>query len=324
MHTSSKRALGALAVGAMLLAGCGGSDDSTAGSAAPSTSDFPAANGDSLEQVLTNASAQGPVVAPAGQVYDLGKNRYSFGVFTPGRDPISDAQVALYTAPGQNGKAEGPFPARVESLETDPAFEAKTTADDPDAATTVYVSDLDFDRKGEWRIVALIKTGDTYEASRVPSAVVNSDPIPQVGQKAPLMHTLTADDVGGDVSQIDTRVPHDDMHNDDLADVLGRKPVVLLFATPALCQSRVCGPVVDEAEQVKSQYGDRVAFIHQEIYNDNDLNKGLRPQVKDYALQTEPWLFVIDKQGKVSTRIEGAFSVPELQKAVEKVAGPPN
>ena len=108
------------------------------------------------------------------------------------------------------------------------------------------------------------------------------------------------------------------MHGDDLADVLGKKPVVLLFATPALCQSRVCGPVVDVAEQVKAEYGDEVAFIHQEIYVDNVPGpENLRPQVKAYGLFTEPWLFVIDEHGKVATRIEGAFSVAELESALE-------
>ena len=37
------------------------------------------------------------------------------------------------------------------------------------------------------------------------------------------------------------------MHAKSFADVVGRKPVALLFATPQLCQSRVCGPVVDVA-----------------------------------------------------------------------------
>jgi hypothetical protein len=324
MRTTSKRAFGAVAVGALLLTGCGGSGDDNADRAAADPASFPSANGRSLEQMLSEADSQGPVVSPAGQVYQVGKNRYSFGVFTPGRDPIADADVALYVAQGANGKAQGPFPARVESLKTDPAFEAQTTANDPDAAQVVYVSDIDFDKTGEWRIVALIKDGDTYQASRVPSAVVGtSSDIPQVGDKGPKVHTLTADDVGGDVGQIDTRVPHDDMHSDDLANVLGRKPVVLLFATPALCQSRVCGPVVDVAEQVKEQYGDRVAFIHQEIYNKNDINAGLRPQVQAFNLKTEPWLFVIDKQGKITTRIEGAFDVGELENAVKQVAGPP-
>ena len=56
-----------------------------------------------------------------------------------------------------------------------------------------------------------------------------------------------------------------------------------------------------------------------EICNDNDPNKGAREQVLDYNLRTEPWLFVIDSDGKVSTRIEGAFSVDELDQALDRV-----
>jgi hypothetical protein len=96
--------------------------------------------------------------------------------------------------------------------------------------------------------------------------------------------------------------------------------VVLLFATPALCQTRVCGPVADIAQQVKQEFDDRVAFIHQEVYNDNTINEGPRPQMLAYRLSTEPWCFVIDRSGRVSTVLQGSFSVQELEGAVEKVA----
>ena len=134
-----------------------------------------------------------------------------------------------------------------------------------------------------------------------------------------MVHTPTVGEVSN-ISQIDTRVPPDDMHSDDLADVLGKKPVVLLFATPALCQSRVCGPVTDIAEQVKQEFGDRVAFIHQEVYNNNQINDGPRPQMTAYGLSTEPWLFAIDRTGKVSTVLQGPFSVQELEAALQKVS----
>ena len=39
--------------------------------------------------------------------------------------------------------------------------------------------------------------------------------------------------------------------------------------------------------------------------------------MKEYGLFTEPWLFVIDENGEVATRIEGAFSVAELEHALE-------
>ena len=107
----------------------------------------------------------------------------------------------------------------------------------------------------------------------------------------------------------------------DFADVLGKKPIVLLFATPQFCESRVCGPVVDVAAQVQRDYGDEVEFIHMEIYNDNDPSKGIRPQVRAFRLPSEPWLFVMDRQGKITTALEGAFGVDELTAAVEEVAG---
>jgi hypothetical protein len=309
-----------------LVAGCGGSENGTGSRSkpAPAAAEFPAADGRSLEQVLLSASKgqQGPVVAPAAAMFYVGTNRFPFGVFTAGREQITDAQVAIYATPGSDpkGAAVGPFPARIEDLTTKPAFRAKTTADDPSAAQVAYVSDIPLTKPGPWTFGALVKTGGSYQYSLLPTPhPVGQYPQPRVGQKAPAVHTLTVGQVSN-ISQIDTRVPPDDMHDDDLANVLGKKPVVLLFATPALCQSRVCGPVTDEAEQVKQEFGDRVAFIHQEVYNNNRIQDGPRPQMTAYGLQTEPWCFVIDRSGKVSTALQGPFSVQELEAAVQKVA----
>jgi hypothetical protein len=320
-------AAAALIAAVALVAGCGGSDDNGTGSrskSAPAASQFPSAQGKTLRQVVLSAGGQsGDVVSPAAAFFHLGTNRFPFGVFTTGRSQITDAQVALYAAPGKgvNGPASGPFPARIEDLTTEAAFRAKTTADDPDAAQVAYVSDISFDKPGPWAVAALIKSGNGFQYSLLPTQnPVGDFPMPGVGQRAPAIHTLTTGQVSN-VSQIDTRVPPDDMHSDDFADVVGQKPAVLLFATPALCQSRVCGPVTDIAEQVKQQYGDRVAFIHQEVYKDNNINEGPRPQMTAFHLNTEPWCFVIDRSGKVSTILQGPFSVQELEAAVQKVAG---
>ncbi len=262
------------------------------------------------------------VVAQAGKVYTPGENRFGFGVFDVGGTPISDAEVALYAAHGPDGKPQGPFPARIEGLETDAAFEAKTTADDPKAPETVYISDIAFDQAGEWQLVALIRDGDRLLATRLLSSIEVGDysEIPAVGEKAPPISTPTTDDVS-DLSEIDTRDPHDSMHDVDAQDVIGEEPTVLLFATPALCVSRVCGPVVDVAEQVKSELGNEAEFIHMEVWEGNNPSNGVREQLKTYGLETEPWLFVLDSEGRVSTRIEGAFSATELREAVEQATG---
>jgi hypothetical protein len=311
---------------AVVAAGCGGGDDSsTSGDSpgAPAASSFPPANG-TLNDLLANATpADDLVVAPANQDFTPGKNRLAFGVFNVDGSQADAVDAAVYIAHGANGKAEGPFPATRESLETQPAFTSQTTSTDPDAAKAVYVvNNLDLSQPGEWRVVAAITRDGSTEFTRMPSMVAQTDdPIPAVGEKAPVVHTPTVQDVG-DVKKIDTRVPPDTMHNIDLADVLGKKPVVLVFATPALCQSRVCGPVVDIAEEVKNERPNDAAYIHEEIYQDNDPNKPITAPFAAYQpvkSPTEPWLFVINSDGTISTRIEGAFSKSELDAALDKV-----
>jgi hypothetical protein len=317
------RAIVGVGVLALALAACGGDGEEGSGpTPAPASSSFPDPAGRTIDELLAEAKPGDDIVAsPAGAVFEPGDKRFAFGLFHLDRSQVTDAEVAIYAQSRHDSEARGPFPARVESLETEPAYVAKTTADDPDAAKVVYVSKVPFKTAGEWRLIAMVRTDDGVVAARVPSVVVKEQKgIPGVGEPAPVVHTPTADDVGS-LAEIDTRQPPSTMHEHDLADVLGEQPVVLLFATPALCVSRVCGPVVDVAEQVKDDYADEgVAFIHMEIYEDNVMDpENLRPQVKAYGLFTEPWLFVIDAQGIVRERIEGAFSVSELEKAVERV-----
>lgn len=331
---SSARTSRAAACAALLclaFAGCSGTYSGIHSASAPPASDFPLARGKSLADLLRENGESKLVVAPTGQVFDVGSDRYGFGVFTAGREQIADAKVALYFAHGEGGKTYGPYPARIESLATEPAFVAQTTGQDPQAGKVVYVVDgAPFDAPGEWRVLAMVEEGGGVKGTIVPSAVVGHFPHPRagqpksppnppdVGEAAPRVHTPTAADVEGDLKRIDTRIPPDQMHDYDLAEVLGKEPAVLLFATPQFCQSRVCGPVVDEAEQVHQNDGKGAAFIHMEIYRKNDPSLGARPQVKAFRLESEPWLFVIDRHGIVRTRIEGAWGIPELERALRE------
>jgi hypothetical protein len=305
---------------AALVAGCGGSGDASRD--APPAAEFPAAKGKTIGQLLQSSGAEQTklVIAPAAQSFVVGPNRYPFGVFTVGNEQISDADVALYFAKDSNSPVQGPLPAQVTSLETKPAYRAQTSEGPGDATTVYVVPKVDFDRSGPWLAIAMLKGPQGLEASRVPSPVAGQYPkIPEIGQKAPAIHTLTAADVGGDLAKIDTRVPPDQMHAVDYADVLGKKPIVLIIATPLLCQSRVCGPVVDVAQQVADEYEGQADFIHQEVYVDNEVSKGTRPQLQAFGLRTEPWTFLIDSHGIVRDRIEGAYGVAELEQAMKKI-----
>lgn len=343
-----------LLAAAALLAACGGDSDSsdstgaTAGAAkslpAPPKSEFPAPAGRSLEEVLKIGDRPSELrFEPEAMVFYPGPNRYPFAVYDSDQIEVTDAEVALYMAPvprikpgaksksgnkGQVAKAEaqaleqpaiGPFPARIETLATEPEFRAQSTAEDAGAAKVVYSAELNFPREGAWRIAAVVKEDGELGGKLLTGVEVGEfEAIPRSGREAPLIHTPTAAEAGDDLSQITTRVPPDTQNKVDYADVLGKEPIVLLFATPQFCQSRVCGPVVDQTEQAKQKYGDEAAFIHMEIYNQNDPDDGVRPQVRAFHLPTEPWLFTIDREGFVSDAIEGGFGTELLDQAIEK------
>jgi hypothetical protein len=321
MRFSARAVLTLLCLLPLLIAGCGSSSGESS-RPAPSAAEFPAAKGKTITDLLQDSGAKPTklVIAPAAQVFDVGGNRYPFGVFTRGNEQVDDADVALYFAKDEKkGPVIGPLPAQVTSLEVKSAYGA--AGEDPDEAKNVYVvPKVDFDRMGPWVAIAMLKGAEGLEVSRVPSPVVDDNSVPKVGEKAPLIHTPTAAEVGGDLAKIDTRSPHDQMHEVDFADALGEQPIVLVFATPALCQSRVCGPVVDVAQQVADEFKGKADFIHMEVYNDNDIAKGIRPQLRTYHLPTEPWTFLIDREGVIRDRLEGAFGVEELEAAMRSIA----
>jgi hypothetical protein len=305
----------------VMVAGCGDSGDDSDSAAPPpaKAKDFPDPSGKTIAQ-LRKGLGPGPILSPSVSLLEPGMNRVGFGLFDRNRKQLVDAPAALYVAPIKGGEpVRGPFPAHFESLAVKPQFESEGVKADPDAATSVYVADVRFPKAGDYEVLGVVELDDNLVAAeRVGLRVVKDGKVPEVGEPAIDIHTPTEADVAGDLSQIDTRVPPDTQHEVDFADVLGQKPIVLLFATPALCQSRVCGPVVDIAEQVKSSYEGDADFIHMEIYNDNQLDKGFREQVVKWHLPTEPWAFTINSEGKIAARIEGAFSARELEAAIAK------
>jgi hypothetical protein len=312
-----------VALVAVLIAGCGDDDSSSDEQAPPPAraQDFPKPKGQSLRELLASVSA-GPVLAPSGAEFRTGNQRFGFALFRRDRSQITDASVAVYVAPVGGGPAQGPYLARYESMNVTPQFMSRQTASDPDAAKSIYTTEIPFDKPGRWEVLGIARSGGKLVAASLPQAGIvvkdaSKDEIPKVDSTPPRIHTPTEASAGGDIASIDTRLPPSSMHDDDFADVLGKKPVVLIFATPQLCQSRVCGPVVDlvEQEKAKGENGD-VSFIHMEVFNDNRIDKGIRPQLAAFHLVSEPWLFSFDRSGKVAARIEGAFSERELAQAI--------
>jgi hypothetical protein len=310
----------------VVLAGCGGGGGDDGGGspvgAPPSAADraaFPNPSSRSLRELIRNMPS-GPELAPSVSLFEKGRNRFGFGLFDRGNKQIADLNVALYVSKGLDETAHGPYVARYEPIDVKKRFVSKQTVDDPDAARSVYVARIPLPSKGGYTVAAVAEFDNKFVVtSPTQISVPDQSKVPAVGDHAIRVHTPTRTSVGGNIAEIDTRIPPDSMHEVDLPNALDEHhPVLLLFATPALCQSRVCGPVTDVAEQVKSEYGDRVDFIHMEIYVNNDPQKGPRPQFRAWHLETEPVAFAIDRRGIVVERLQGAFSARELTAAVRK------
>ncbi|MEJ7825330.1 MAG: hypothetical protein WKF48_07855 [Solirubrobacteraceae bacterium] len=327
-------------IAALLLAGCG-SETKDGGARAPlaessaelraqlndatesQVGDFPATGGRSLQEVADGVGATGPQVGLASTVLIPGENRLAFGVIDP-KNGFLYGKTAVYVADSSNAKAKGPFPAPADLLVTDPAYRSQTAAGGEDIFAAIYDARVPFTSTGKKSILVVTKlNGDKLNGqlvaapAQVTVTAAGRDRIPRPGEKPPEINTETVASASGNIEAIDTRKPPDDMHDVDFADVIGKKPVALLFATPALCESRVCGPVVDIALQLKATYGDRITFIHQEVFTDNDPSKGLRKPLRAFSLQTEPWLFVFDRQGRLTTRLEGSFGFNAVERALK-------
>ena len=314
----------------LVAAGCGGDDGDSGGSGSGSsgdsafdrriqaaqnvsTADFPAAGRQTLQDI---GNQVGQVqMGLATSEFTPGENRLAFGVI--GNDnKFIYGKSAVYMARTPNDIAEGPFPAPADPLVIDPPFRSRNAAAEGDSVAAIYAATVNL-QPGRYAVLAVTKTPQGLVGGPAYIQVKESSKIPNVGDTPPRVDTETVASAGGDIESIETRVPADDMHEENFADVLGKKPVILLFATPALCQTRVCGPVTDIAAQLQKEYGDRAAFIHQEVYEGNKVQNGLREPLRRFGLRTEPWLFAIDAEGKVAARLEGSFGTEAFRRAVE-------
>jgi hypothetical protein len=285
----------------------------------PDEAEFPPSKGKTLQE-LADGMAAGPQLALASSVFTTpGPSRMAFGMIAADGMPVY-GPTAVYVAPTPNDPAEGPFVAPADVLLTDARYRSKQAATTEDPFVAVYAAHTEFPKRGKYAVLAATKKADgtiTGATGQIDVSTAEADPIPGVGDKAPKVHTETLESAGGDVAKIDTRAPPSDMHKVDFADVVGKQPVALLFSTPQLCQSKVCGPVTDMELQMQSKYGDKMTFIHQEVWQDNDLNKGLREPLRQFNLPTEPWLFVVNAKGVITARLEGSIGVQQFEDAVK-------
>lgn len=298
----------AVAVLALVLtaAGCGGSGDSAGETTGAGGST------ETLE-ALWRAPGEDVAVVPGTSDFGVGTNRISFLVVDRESRLIERPTARVWIA---RGLKQAPFSATTARFERI-GVPGGQSAD----ADGIYVARVPTPTAGKYWFLAEPVGGTKIQA--LGNLVVRKTPLaPAVGDRAIASKTPTLASTGRNLPALTTsRHPDRALYQVSVAQALAaHEPFVLAFATPQYCQSRTCGPVVDVVSAVRKKASSKgVRFIHVEIYRDNDPAKGVNQWVSQWRLPTEPFTFVVDRTGVIRTKLEGAFSAGELERAVASV-----
>lgn len=257
--------------------------------------------GRGAEQAASTTTTTAPplnLLLGSFQVLSGSEQRVAFGVLN-GQKPVprdTEVEISFGLPDGAPGD-----------------FAAATRRDDGIEARPLYVSHHTFDQPGMYTATARVGRQTAEAAVQVIAPADSKVPVP--GQPLPSFPTPTTAD-GRGVNPICTRVPACPWHDVSLDAALAeRRPIVLLVATPALCQSAVCGPVLDILLDVKADFEPSVRFLHAEVFSDAT-GKTTTAAVQGLRLENEPFLFLAGADGIIKNRFDGPYDRGEAKAAL--------
>jgi hypothetical protein len=281
------------------LGGCGRSSGSPAREATPT---------------IAAGAATGVQAVIASTDLAVGPNRFTFGLLR-NNVPVSTGSPRLTffllhgTAATAMSKTTAHFSNFTQGL---PHTAANANAL---AVKGVYVTNVTFSKPGTWGVEIDSVVGGKPHTLHATFTVAARSTAPGIGQPAPRSHNPTIHDKPARL--LDSGRPPDDMHKLSIAAAIAQhKPLVVLFSTPAFCESRMCGPETEIVERVENQFRGRVNFIHIEVYKNANPADGYAPTFLQWHLQTEPWVFIVNRRGIITARFEGPSAASELDAAI--------
>jgi hypothetical protein len=186
----------------------------------------------------------------------------------------------------------------------------------------LYVARVLFDTPGNWAVA--LQPAGRGPTPATPFVVTDDVLIPEVGVAAPVVATRTSDEHPLEEITSDPD-PEPAFYALSLDEALRNgRPTVVIFATPAFCTSQTCGPLLDQVQALSSNHPD-VNFVHVEIYENLEAETFAELRtvaaVSEWGLPSEPWVFFIDAAGMVTDRLEGAASEAEINLAISSMHG---
>jgi hypothetical protein len=247
--------------------------------------------------------------------YAVGPVRVTFLVIDSKSRSIERPHARVWVGPSLDAPPTTSTEAALEPIGIPGKSESATGG-----VTRIYVARFSLARPGKYTLVAQpegakIQGLATLDVRRRPQA-------PAVGERAVPSRTPTLASAHGDVASLTTANPPDlSLLRYSVGEsVKAHAPFVLVFATPKFCSSRTCGPVVDVAQAVQRRFaGSGVRFIHVEVYTDNNPAQGFNRWFREWRLPSEPWVFLVGRDGRIKARFEGSVSAAELSAAVQRL-----
>ena len=176
----------------------------------------------------------------------VGPNRVAFPLLDPESAPVrtAEADVAFYYPTGDTG-------SELKSSSTARFREC------PLGDLEIYTTSANFDQPGIWSLTVSItgQDGLTLSAEGI-FQVKEQSSTPAIGSPAPLTKNKTSRDVDKLEELTTARPPDPDLYALTIAEAIASgKPLVVVFATPAFCQTATCSPQVEIIEGIKDKYG---------------------------------------------------------------------
>ena len=259
----------------------------------------------------------------------VGENRFPFRIVTNQGGTFAKARVHARFYMLDDERSAPRFTAEATYREAPfsiPHVHADGSVHDHGAVRRFFTVDAArFDRAGIWWVEFTVRP-DGRDAFRVEAGftVKTESNAPLPGERVPAVRNATRHDVA-DLSEITTASePVEGMYELSVAEALeAGAPFVVAFSTPLFCATRMCGPVTEVVAELFPHYADRVNFIHVEPFDLPTARSDGRlipaAATSQWGIETEPWVFVMDRDGRVATRIEGILALEELELAIESV-----